>query len=61
MAEQIFNADLLTKRDYDELLKGYKQAVKNDKTQFIFRGQDCLVSYAFYLLQYLEPKFKHMK
>lgn len=51
----------LSKCDYEQLLKGYKKAVENNRTQFIFRGQDMLTQFAFYVLEYLEPKFKNMK
>ena len=34
--------------------KVYDKAVKERKTQFVYEGQDVLVSYAKYYIQYLE-------
>lgn len=41
-----------------ELREAYDTAVADDAEQFIFHGHALLVSYAKYLLQYLEGRFK---
>jgi len=44
---------------YDKLSRAY--AKFNDREQFFFEGEWMLVSFAKYLLEYLEPHFKHIK
>jgi hypothetical protein len=39
---------------YDALKKAYDKAVKEEKTMFVYEGQDVLTSYAKYLLEYLK-------
>jgi hypothetical protein len=40
------------------LRKRYEQAVRKGEDQFMFEGNEFLVNYAKYLLEYLEGKFK---
>tara|TARA_R110000868_G_scaffold173842_1_gene410255 strand:+ start:1043 stop:1201 length:159 start_codon:yes stop_codon:yes gene_type:complete len=47
-----------SKEDFVRLKKEYDQAVSLDKEQFVFDKHILLVSYAKYLIEYLEPKFK---
>lgn len=37
--------------------EAYRQAVKNNQTQFQFEGHDLLVEYAKYVVEYLDLKF----
>lgn len=46
--------------DYKELKKEYLKNKAEGKTQFIWRGHDLLVSYAGYLIEYLEMRFKEV-
>ena len=39
-----------------QLKLAYKRAVKEDKESFIFQGQEMLVSYAKYMIEYMESK-----
>jgi len=41
---------------YKKLKKAYEQALKDNQNSFIFEDNELLVSYAKYLLQYLEDK-----
>lgn len=43
---------------YRRFRKSYEKAVKENKTEFEFEGRDFLVSYAKYVLEYLETKYK---
>ncbi len=40
------------------LKKIYANAFLNNDTKFVFEGNEYLVSYAKYLIEFLEPKFK---
>lgn len=40
-----------------QLQKAYNDAVAQGQEQFIFRGEDLLVAYAKYLLEYLKTRF----
>jgi hypothetical protein len=46
-----------TVEDYNLFKEAYNKALKNNVEEFLYQGQDILVSYAKYLLEYLEPKF----
>jgi hypothetical protein len=46
---------------YKKLKKAYEQALKDNQNSFIFEDNELLVSYAKYLLQYLEDKLKMLK
>ena len=46
-----------TKEKLSELKKQYNVAVQNNQEVFIFDGSELLVSYAKYLIQYLESQF----
>ena len=45
---------VLTKEQYKEFVKLYKQAVKNNTKTFVFYGQILLTEYAKHLLTYYE-------
>lgn len=51
-------AELFTKTKFIRFVKLYKRAVKNKRDCFMFEEQSMLTSYAKYLIEYLEPKFK---
>jgi len=55
------NITKFTKADYDKFESLYNTAVLSGKDQFIFKGQDVLVNYAKYVIEYLSPKFKDIK
>lgn len=40
------------------LKESYQQAIKDKKDSFIFEGHELLTSYAKYMIEYLEDKFK---
>lgn len=40
------------------LKSSYNTALKNGKDKFVFEGKELLVSYAKYLIEYLDIKFK---
>lgn len=44
----------VTKSDVAELKRLYKKAISDGKDQFVFKGFDVLVSYAKYLIEYLD-------
>lgn len=46
-----------TKLKYQKLRRAYNNAVRQGKEQFVFEGQDILVAYAKYLIQYLEMRY----
>jgi hypothetical protein len=53
----------VTKEHFDALKCAYEDAVKNNKDQFEmpgYPGQMVLTTYAKYMIEYLEPKFKRM-
>ncbi len=47
-----------TKGDFDSFKKMYESAKKNGSETFSFNGRAFNVSYAKYLIEYLEDKFK---
>lgn len=47
-----------TKETLKQLETEYNTAVNAGKTQFTFQGQELLVSYAKYLIEYLQTQFK---
>ncbi len=47
-----------TKEKLSELKKQYNVAIENNLEVFIFDGSELLVSYAKYLIQYLETQLK---
>lgn len=46
---------------FKQLKKEYEKAVKTGQKSFMFNGQEVLVDYAKYLIQYLTPKFGGIK
>lgn len=55
MAYEFISFDLAAYRRFRRV---YEKAVKEEKTEFEFEGREYLVSYAKYLLEYLETKYK---
>ena len=49
---------LFTEKDLKELKRKYAEAMKSGSESFEFRGHPLLVSYAKYLIEYLEIQFK---
>ena len=47
----------ITKKQFESLKKQYNQAVKDGATTFIFEGNELVVSYAKYLIEFLSTKF----
>lgn len=47
-----------TQKDLDALKVEYDKAIKENKDQFVFDKHVLLVSYAKYLIEYLESQFK---
>lgn len=48
----------IDKVDYHVLKNLYQQALENGEDQFRFKGNSILVSYARYLIQYLDTQFE---
>ena len=48
-----------TNEDFVRLKQEYDKAVALDKDQFVFDKHILLVTYAKYLIEYLEPKFNN--
>ena len=48
----------MTYEKFQEFKKLYEKAKAQSKESFIFEGQEILVSYAKYVIEYLETKFK---
>ncbi len=48
----------ITKEEFKHLKLKYKDAVEKEKTNFMFKDNEILVSYAKYLIEYLESQFK---
>ena len=46
------------KVQYKKLKKAYNLAVKAEKVSFFFKGEEYLMLYAKYLLEYLEGRFE---
>ena len=49
---------LFTEKDLKELKRKYAEAMKSGSESFEFRGHPLLVSYAKYLIEYLEIQFQ---
>lgn len=47
-----------TRKSFEELKKEYEKAVDAKDDVFLFQGQEILVSYAKYLIEYLDTQFK---
>jgi len=47
-----------TEQDLAEFKKAYDTAIENDQVQFIFKNHVYVVSYAKYVIEYLEDQFK---
>ena len=47
-----------TKETFLKFKKDYEIALKENHESFFFEGNEFLVSYAKYLIEYLEPQFK---
>lgn len=45
------------KQSYESLKKQYNEAVESNQQSFVFEGNELLVSYAKYLIEYLSDKF----
>lgn len=52
------NTANFTEKLYLELKKAYKQALDEDKVQFVFHDVVLLTSYAKYLIEYLDLIYK---
>ena len=52
---------VITKPEVKQLRRLYNKAVKTEQEQFVFKGQALLVTYAKYLLEYLDDFFKRGK
>ena len=48
----------VTEASFEELKELYHKAVKQKDDIFIFKGQEILVSFAKYLIEYYEPILK---
>lgn len=46
----------VVKEDYEPIKKLYTDSLSNGKLTFIYKGHEILVTYAKYLLEYLENK-----
>lgn len=49
---------MITKNNIQEFKKCYNEALKNNQEIFIFEEQEILVTYAKYLIEYLDMKIK---
>jgi len=61
MALAIGGVETIKKAQYDILVKSYNRAVKDNLPEFEWENETVLTSYAKYLIEYLDPKFKDMK
>lgn len=43
---------------FDKFKQAYNEAVKEDKKTFFFNNDEYLTKYAYYLIEYLDGKFK---
>lgn len=48
----------VSKKSFEQLKELYKKATGDNKNSFLFQEKEFLTSYAKYLIEYLEPKFK---
>ena len=51
----------MTAQKFSELKRLYEDAVKNEVETFWFYGNELLVAYAKYLIEWLEPKMEGTK
>ena len=51
----------LSKADLERLKTAYRRAVDAGETQFTFDGHELVVSYAKYLIEYVEGQLKRKK
>lgn len=49
------------KARYDQFVRAYKTAVKKKQQSFTCFGKEWLTDYAKYVIELLDPRFKHMK
>jgi len=49
----------VNENDLKILKRKFKEACENNKEQFTFLGRDILKTYAKYLIQYLDSRFKN--
>lgn len=49
---------LFDQNKFEEFEAAYNEAVKNNKTQFTFEGNEVLVTYGKYLLEYLSKSYE---
>ncbi len=54
MTQKYFTKDMLKK-----FKAAYQKAIEEKKDTFLFDGDEFLVSYAKYVIEYLESKFKN--
>lgn len=52
------NTITFDRQELSNLKRSYTVAIRNKKDQFTFKGNELLVSYAKYLIEYLETKLK---
>lgn len=50
-----------TKASFQAFRRVYNKAVKDNKSEFMYSGYEFLTSYAKYVIEYVEPKFKKIK
>jgi hypothetical protein len=46
------------KHTFKELKRAYNQAILNRQKSFVFMNNELLIEYAYYLLKYLDSRFK---
>lgn len=61
MSTAISGIDTITKFQYDNLIRSYQHAIKYKLPEFEWYNETVLTSYAKYLIEYLDSKFKNMK
>jgi hypothetical protein len=49
------------KAQFDGFKKAVARAVKNEQPEFEYLGNEYIVTFAKYVVEYLEPKFKGIK
>lgn len=60
MSLAISGIETIKKVQYDTLVSSYNRAVKNGLPEFEWENETILTSYAKYLIEYLDDKFKNM-
>ena len=58
---KVIGGDSITKAEYDNLVKSYNHAIDQKLSEFEWCNETVLTSYAKYLIEYLDDKFKDMK